>query len=151
MAAVQSRGRRGWWGLALFTAISLVAYDGFRLLPPLSASLRQALGPPPPVNLMHGALLLYTFAAALLTLARMMKDEPPKSLLLPVAYLSAFYAFYHLAGALAAHFWAIFAAGTMVLVLAQYHAWTHCSEQARLLRQRVEILDRTIRTLQRQG
>lgn len=134
---LESRSNRGLWGLVLFLGVSIGAYQNFGFLPALPESWRQALGPPPPINLIHFALFIYTFSAAIMVLAKMMNESEPRNSLLPVLYLTVFYAFYALSGTLEAHFWAVFAAGIMVLGLESYYTWSFCSEQLHEARQRL--------------
>lgn len=129
------------WGLVLFLVLSL----GLRLYPTfieiIPADWLRRLGPPPPVGLLSGGLFLYSFSAAILILSRMMNRSAPRSTLLPVAYLTTFYIFYALAGALNSYYWAVFAAGVTILGLECYHAWNYFGEQLREERRRLVLLD----------
>ena len=61
-----------------------------------------------------------------------------------VAYLSAFYGFYHFAHALEDNFWPVFAAGVTILGLESYHVWTHFQGKAK---EEQEVLDRIKKNL----
>jgi hypothetical protein len=121
------RSRRGLWGLVLFTAIS-VGVLNLSFLPMATEEMRRFLGAPPPVSLISLALVVYSFAALILILSRMMSGSESYRGWSHLAYLSAFYGFYFAADALKENFWAVFAAGLTILALEYYHLWTCCSE-----------------------
>lgn len=137
---LEARSNRGLWSLALFVAISIGGASGFAFLPDLPPQWRQALGPPPPVHLLNLGLFIYSFSAALLTLAKMMEGSAPRNSLISVAALVIFYIFYTLAGALADHFWAIFAAGMTTIGLESYHIWVHHADDLREARERLAAI-----------
>lgn len=101
------------------------------------------LGTPPPPNLISIALVIYCFSAIVMILSRMMSGSGKYGGIRHVAYLLAFYGFYHFAQALAENFWAVFAAGATILGLESYHLWAHCSES---IRKEEEILSRLEKT-----
>jgi hypothetical protein len=131
--------RRGIWGLALFTFLSFGAVQGLSLLPVLPEKMRQLLGPAPPVHLISIALVVYSFSALILILGRMMSGSGSYRGWPHLGYLSGFYIFYYLAGALHDNFWAVFAAGLTILGLEYYHVRTTCTEA--ILREK-ETLDK---------
>ena len=140
--SLQARANRGIWVVAAFLAVSIAASRGFDLLPELSAGTRQWLGAAPPVRLIQLALVVYAFSASVLILARMAKGEAPGRSFTHVLYLTAFFGFFHFAGALAANFWAVLVAGATVLGLAAYHGWTYCGNQVRQEESLLEELER---------
>lgn len=128
---LKAKSNHGLYAMALFLAVSIGALQNFEFLPNLSADIRALLGAPPSANMINTALLLYTFSATILILSRMMSGSSNYSGMAHVAYLSAFYLFYHLAGVLEDNFWAAFAAGITILGLESYHIWTFCNEEIR--------------------
>jgi hypothetical protein len=120
-------GRRPWWVLAGFTLISALAIPGF-LLPPVTPEMRAVLGPPPPLILINLALVVYTFSALILSLARMMSGADAARCWVPLLYIAPFYFFYYVAEALRENYWAIFAAGLTVSGMECYRCWTWAKE-----------------------
>ncbi|SDZ75342.1 hypothetical protein SAMN05660420_00130 [Desulfuromusa kysingii] len=127
----------GLWILALFTMLSMGAFRNFDFLPPLSDSLRAALGTGPPVKYINGALVVYGFSAIILILTQMASDKKPRGALGHFGYLGAFYLFYHFSAGLAENFWAIFAVGLTILGLHSYHVWNYYHER---IQEQTEIL-----------
>lgn len=119
----------GLFALAFFIAISIGALRDFDFLPPLPDRIRAILGHPPPANMISALLLLYSFSAIILILSRMMSGTGGYGGVAHVGYLTAFYVFYHFAGAMEENFWAVFAAGMTILGLESYRIWTHCMEE----------------------
>lgn len=121
----------GLWALALFTALSLAAYRNFDFFPTLNESLRNLLGAGPPVSYINWALVLYGFSAIILVLTQMASNKQPRSAgaLAHLAYLAAFYIFYHFSSGLAENFWAIFAVGLTILGLHSYYIWNYYHEK----------------------
>lgn len=119
----------GLWVLALFTALSMGAYEDFAFLPPLSGGLRNLLGEGPPVKYINWALVVYGFSALILALTQMANNNKPRGSLAHLGYLGAFYLFYHFSGGLSDNFWAIFVAGLTILGLQSYHVWNYYHEQ----------------------
>jgi len=133
---------RGLWAMALFLAVSIGALDDFRFLPSLPEQMKELLGGPPPTIMISGLLVLYSFSALVLILARMIGDSCAHGNFYHVAYLTFFYGFYHLAGSLADNFWAVFASGVTILTLEGYHLWTWCSKRIKEESEALERLER---------
>jgi hypothetical protein len=121
----------GLWVLALFTGLSIGAYREFEMLPTLGENVRALLGAGPPVNMINWALVLYGFCALIIALAQMTGNKRPRGVLANFCYLSAFYAFYHLTGAMRDNFWAVFTVGMTILSLQGYHVWNYYRDQVR--------------------
>ncbi len=130
------------WGMVLFLLVSLVAYSDFAILPDLDQSLRNALGPPPPAELISLALVVYAFSGIVRTLARMSSNSPSYLGLMHTAFFSAFYGFYHLSSALPDNFWAVFFSGMSVMGLESYFLWSYSSAA---IRQERALLDSVLR------
>lgn len=128
---LHSMANRGFFALASFIAISIGAIDDFSILPSFPESFRATLGTPPSANMVSAALLLYSFAAIVLILARMTMRIPKFGVFANVGYLSGFYFFYHFSGTMQENFWAVLAAGSTILVLETYHLRTWCAEEIR--------------------
>jgi hypothetical protein len=114
----------------------------FRFLPPIPESIRESLGYSPPVTLINIALVVYTFSALTLILARMMGDSNSYRGWSHLGYLAAFYGFYYYAGELSDNFWPVFAAGLTILCLENYRVWTYCTDAIREERENLDRLDR---------
>lgn len=128
---LRSLAGRVLWSMALFISISILAYDDFAVLPNLPPGAREMLGTPPSSLAISGLLILYTFSALVLILSRIIGGIGAYGGVYHVAYLTAFYAFYHLAGVLADNFWAVFVSGMTILTLECYHLWSWCSDRIR--------------------
>lgn len=128
--------------LALFIAISIAAQQNFAMIPSLPDDVREMLGHPPSPNMISAALVLYSFSAIIMILTRMVSGSEKYGGITHVAYLFAFYIFYHFSNALNDNFWAVFAAGVTVLLLESYHLWTLCGFEIRKERDLIVQLDR---------
>jgi hypothetical protein len=122
---LESRASRGLWVLAVFAAISLWARSSFRYLPSLPPEWDKVMGRPPPVSWINAAFILYVFSALVLSLLRMAGGPTPASGFQHVGYLTAFYGFYYVAGALDDNFWAVLVGGFVILTLECYRNWTY--------------------------
>jgi len=131
----------GLWGMVLFLLVSFAAFHDFAILPTLPDSLRHQLGSPPPAEMISLALVVYAFSGIVYNLARMNRSPQPWRGLMHAAFLSGFYAFYHLGHTLPDNFWAVFFAGLSVLGLENYTLWANSSTAVRKQRQRLERLD----------
>ena len=128
----------GLWILALFTALSMGAFRNFDFVPPLSESIRAALGAGPPIKYINWALVVYGFSAIILILTQMASDKKPRGALAHFGYLGAFYLFYHFSEGLQENFWAVFAVGLTILGLQSYHVWNYYHEK---IHEQMEILE----------
>ncbi len=139
---LQRKSGHGPIAIALFLAVSIVAQQDFSILPSLPDDVLNMLGHPPSPNMISAALVLYSFSAIILILARMMSGSDRYGGVSHVGYILAFYTFYHFAHALAENFWAVFAAGMTVLALESYYMWNHCAEEIKKERELLVHLDR---------
>ncbi|MCK4508792.1 MAG: menaquinol oxidoreductase [Desulfuromonadales bacterium] len=117
--------------MALFLLVSFLAFDGFSMFPSLSDETRRMLGASPPAGMISLALVVYAFSGIIRTLASMSQNIKPHKGLMHVAFLTAFYIFYQLSGALQDNFWAVFFAGISVMGLDNYYLWSHSNEAVR--------------------
>jgi hypothetical protein len=138
---LRTTANSGLWAMALFLTVSIGALDDFKFLPSLPEQMKDLLGGPPPTVMISGLLVLYSFSALVLVLARMIGDSSAHGNYYHVAYLAFFYGFYHLAGSLADNFWAVFASGTTILTLEGYHLWTWCSKRIEAESETLDRLD----------
>jgi hypothetical protein len=116
---------RGLWALSLFLVVSMLAWREFSFLP-APEKVVASLGAPPTPQMISIVLVLYTFSAIILSLARMMSGIRHKSSFCHVAYIAVFYLFYYFAQALADNYWAVFGAGFTILCMESYRIWTFC-------------------------
>lgn len=130
----------GLWLLALFLLLSLAAWGGFPLFPALSEETRAALGPAPPTDLISIALVVYSFSAIILLLARLGSPPSRRGGFAHLGYLGGFYLFYHFGQQLDGNFLAVFAAGLTILGLYSYQAWSYARTRAGALREQLERL-----------
>jgi hypothetical protein len=135
--SLKAKSLRGAWAFSAFLLVSIGALNDFGFLRPLPENIKTILGSAPPVNMISGLLVLYSFSAIILILSRMMRGTEPSSGMIHVLYLSAFYGFYHLAASLDDNFWAVFAAGMTILGLVGYHNRIWCMA---LIREEEELL-----------
>lgn len=118
------------------------AFRNFDFIPPLSESIRAALGEGPPVKYINWALVVYGFSAIILILTQMASGKKPRGALAHFGYLGAFYIFYHFSEGLQDNFWAIFAVGLTILGLQSYHVWNYYHEKIYEQREILEELDK---------
>jgi hypothetical protein len=128
---LKAKASHGLFAMAIFIAMSIGAVRDFDFLPSFPPRVHALLGHPPSANMISTALLLYSFAAIVLILSRMMGGSGSFSGFAHVAYLAGFYFFYHFSGAMEENFWAVFAAGVTILGLESYHIWNFCTEEVR--------------------
>ncbi len=138
---LQAKSVRGMWALSAFLLVSIGAQNDFRFIPSLPENIRAKLGPPPPLNLVSGLLVLYSFSAIILILSKMMSGAKPSRGLLHVIYLAAFYGFYHMAGSLEEYFWAVFVSGFTILALENFHNLIRYKPLIREEQERLRKLD----------
>jgi hypothetical protein len=119
---------RGPLSLALFLVISIAAlrFSPSLVLTPAAA---KALGPAPSPALISTLLVFYAFFAILLILGRMTQGTGGCTAPSHVAFLTGFYVFYHLAGALQDNFYPVLVAGLSVIGLETWHAWSFAREK----------------------
>lgn len=134
---LQARSFRGIWALTLFLIVSIEALQNFRHLPTFPRHIKALLGLPPSAIMISGLLVVYSFSAILLILARMMNGSASSGGMFHVACLSLFYGFYYFSGSLAENFWAVFVAGLTILSLESYHIRIRCTS---LIREEQEVL-----------
>ena len=139
---LHARANYGFIAIALFMAVSIGAIRDFDFFPSLPDAVLDILGTPPSAKMISAALVIYTFSAIVLILARMMSGAGIQNGFAQVGYLTAFYTFYHFTKALEDSFWAVFAAGTTILALNGYHTWTHCMEEIEKMQERIRETER---------
>ena len=112
--------RRGLWHLLLFLLLSVAAFAGqdFDLFAAVPEDFWTLLGSPPPPQLIHLVLTIYTFCALMLLPARLCRASLAQSWA-HMGYRAIFYLFYLSANALAAHFMVVFVAGLVLYGLEQ--------------------------------
>jgi hypothetical protein len=129
ISQLRARPGHSLYALALFVALSIGAIRDFDFLPSFPPRIHELLGQPPSADMISAALLIYSFSAIILVLARMMSGSGKFSGYSQVGYLAGFYFFYHFSGSMDEHFWAVFAAGMTILGLDSYHVWAWCAEE----------------------
>jgi hypothetical protein len=121
--------RRGLWHLLLFLLLSMAAFAGqdFDLFAAVPEDLWAVLGSPPPPQMIHLVLVIYTFCALMLLPARLSKASLAQSWA-HAGYRTVFYLFYLSANALAANFMLVFATGLVLYGLEQSYLLLHMSK-----------------------
>ncbi|RPI70584.1 MAG: hypothetical protein EHM38_05550 [Geobacteraceae bacterium] len=121
--------RRGLWHLLFFLLISIAAFAGqdFDLFAAVSEDFWTLLGSPPPPQLTHLVLGIYTFCALMLLPARLTRASLTQSWA-HLSYRVVFYLFYLSANALAANFLVVFIAGLILYGLEQSYLLLHMSK-----------------------
>jgi hypothetical protein len=129
MTELCTMSRRGLWHLLLFLLLSMAAFSGqdFDLFAAVPEDLWTVLGSPPPPQMIHLVLAIYTFCALMLLPARLSKASRAQSWA-HVGYRSAFYLFYLSTNALAANFMVVFVAGLILYGLEQSYLLLHMSK-----------------------
>ena len=133
---------RGIKALALFLTVSIAAWYGFPFLP-AAEKVTVVLGNPPSARIISLVLLLYTFSAIILCLARMTSGIEHRSSFCHVGYLTAFYLFFFFGKALEDNFWAVFGAGITILGVESYRIWSFCSEGVTQKKEELDFVTRT--------
>jgi hypothetical protein len=124
---LQRFSARGVLALALFLAVSLLAWWGFPFLP-APETVTVLLGKPPSARIISIALLIYTFSALILSLARMSTGLEHRSSFSHVVFLTSFFLFYYFSRSLQENYWAVFGSGITILGVESYRIWSFCSE-----------------------
>lgn len=133
---------RGLWAFSLFLLIGLLAWYVLPFLV-IPEKLAPYLGKPPSAHVVSIMLLIYTFSAIILSLARMSTNQEHRSSFCHVGYLSVFFFFYHVAGGLADNYWAVIGAGVTILGVESYRIWVYCTEAIRRKQDDLEFVRRT--------
>jgi hypothetical protein len=119
----------GGWGLAAFVVVSFLSIPNSYLLPALSESVRRFLGAAPPSYLISIALIVYSFSALTLILARIAQGSGTYKGWSHLFYIAAFYIFFGFAGTLRETYWAVFVTGLLIMGLENYLVRTYVSEE----------------------
>ncbi len=133
---------RGLLALSLFIAVSIFAWWGFSFLPSPDR-VTAILGKPPSAQIVSIALIVYTFSAIILSLARMSTGIEHRSSFSHVGYLTAFFLFYYFGKALEENYWAVFGSGMTILGVESYRIWTYCAENISKIKEDIEFVTRT--------
>lgn len=136
---------RGILALSLFIVVSIFAWWGFPFLP-APDRVTAVLGKPPSAHIISIALIVYTFSAITLSLARMSTGVEHRSSFSHVGYLTAFFLFYFFGKSLEENYWAVFGAGMTILGVESYRIWTYCAENISRIKEDIEFVTRTGRT-----
>jgi hypothetical protein len=139
---LRRRSLTGAWALSLLLLISTFAWWRFPLLP-LPETFIAYLGTPPSPPVISIVFIIYTFFAIILSLSRMMSGIEYYGIFSHIAYLTGFFFFYHVAGALDDNFWAVFAAGITILGVEGYRIRQLCHEGILRNRERLAYLEKT--------
>ena len=118
---------RGLKALALFLVVSSAAWSKFPFLP-AAETVTALLGPPPSARIISTVLLIYTFFAIALSVARLTSGIEHRSSFCHVGYLTSFYLFYYFGNTLEDNFLAVCGAGITILGTESYRIWNYCSE-----------------------
>jgi hypothetical protein len=133
---------RGLLALSLFIVVSIFAWWGFSFLP-APERITAVLGKPPSAHIISIALIIYTFSAIILSLARMSTGVEHRSSFSHVGYLTAFFLFYYFGKSLEGNYWAVFGSGITILGVESYRIWTYCSENISRIKEDIEFVVRT--------
>ncbi len=128
---LKAQSRTGSYGLAAFVLLTVLAIPNSRLLPPLSARVREILGASPPLELIGLALIIYVFSALTLTLARIAKGQGGYRGWPHLFYIVSFYVFFSYAEAGSETYWAVFVSGLVIMGLENYQIRSWCADQIR--------------------
>ena len=133
---------RGILALSLFILVSIFAWWGFPFLP-APDRVTAVLGKPPSAHIISIALIVYTFSAIILSLARMSTGVEHRSSFSHVGYLTAFFLFYYFGKSLEENYWAVFGSGMTILGAESYRIWTYCAENISRIKEDIEFVSRT--------
>lgn len=123
--------RKGLWGITLFMALSALVYEFVGTHIVIPTEVFAVLGAAPPVSLISLALVVYCFSALILALPRIVDGSDCYRGWSVLAYLTVFYGFYFYAQALTINFWAVFAAGALLLSLEYISLLIYCRQEIR--------------------
>jgi hypothetical protein len=135
---LQTLSRRGLWGIVLFLVLSAGGYAVVGYQSRISAEILGRLGAAPPVSLISLALVVYCFSALILAMPRIVDGSDSYRGWSVVAYLGTFYGFYFYAGALTVNFWAVFAAGLLLLGLEYISLLIYCRREIQIEKVAIE-------------
>jgi len=133
---------RGLWAFSLFLLIGLLAWHVLPFLV-IPEKLAPYFGKPPSAQVVSIMLLIYTFSAIILSLARMSANLEHRSSFCHAGYLTVFFIFYHVAGGLADNYWAVIGAGVTILGVESYRIWGYSNEAIRKKQEDLEFARRT--------
>jgi len=133
---------RGILALSLFIVVSIFAWWGFSFLP-TPDRISALLGKPPSAQVVSIALIVYTFSAITLSLARMSTGIEHRSSFSHVGYLTVFFLFYYCGKSLEENYWAVFGSGMTILGVESYRIWTYCAENIARIKEDIEFVSRT--------
>jgi len=133
---------RGILALSLFIVVSILAWWGFSFLP-TPDRISALLGKPPSAQIVSIALIVYTFSAITLSLARMSTGIEHRSSFSHVGYLTVFFLFYYCGKSLEENYWAVFGSGVTILGVESYRIWTYCAENISRIKEDIEFVTRT--------
>jgi len=138
---LQGFANRGLWSLSLFLLICIYSWHHFPLLPKPETFIAY-LGMPPSSQLVSTLFIIYTFFAILLSLSRMIAGVAHHGSFSHVGYLTGFFFFYYVSGALDDNYWAVFVAGLTILAVESYRIRSFCQEALSRARERLEFLEK---------
>jgi hypothetical protein len=133
---------RGLQALGLFLLVSSAAWQGFFFLPGADV-VTAVLGNPPSARMISTVLLLYTFFAIILSLARMAAGMEHRSSFAHVGYLTAFYLFYYFGRSLDENYWAVMVSGFTILGVESYRIRSFCAEAISRKNEQLDYIKRT--------
>jgi hypothetical protein len=133
---------RGILALALFIAVSILAWWGFVFLP-APDTVTAFIGKPPSAGIISTVLVIYTFSAIILSLSRMAAGIGHNSSFSHVGFLTAFFLIYYFGKSLEDNYWAVLGAGITILGVESYRIWSYCAEGISKNREDIEYVNRT--------
>lgn len=126
-ADLQAISRRGIVELILFLLVSTMFFfcRHTDLFAPMTESVRQILGCPPPSQLITMAMTGYIVSAAILIIHRTADGQPPQLKWSNLFLRTVFYFFHGFSGSLESHFMGVFVGGLILFALEHLNIWAY--------------------------
>ena len=142
--SVQFHTRKGLWGFVVFLAASLLSWSiaDYDLVGPMVPGMQQLIEPDLFLMMIDTVLAISTISDLILIAGRLNDGTRPGRIWLHVGFRTIFYLFYLLAGLLPLRFFAVFAAGLLVIGFEQAVLYLYAARTIREERQLLSAIGR---------
>ena len=142
--SVQVQTRRGLWGFVFFLAASLISWclADYNLIDPMLPDMQQLIEPQTFLVMVDIVLAVSTVCDLILIAGRLNEGNRPVRIWFHVGFRSVFYIFYLLSGLLPLRFFAVFAAGLLVMGFEQTVLYLYAAKTIREEKQLLSAIGR---------